>query len=152
LSDPNKTILIVEDEPSDALLLEHSLRRAGVGSPIVTLPTGRAALDYLEGKPPYLNRQQWPVPSAVFLDLKLPDISGLDVLKWIALQPPLRRLIVIVHSGYEGTKDLDALYAAGANSFIRKSSDGSEIQNVVSYFRNHFAIKEQDGGRDSATT
>lgn len=84
------------------------LNRIGVNARVEPLTTGTAAINYLAGNKPYNDRAKYPLPRVVFLDMKMPDISGLDVLRWISSQPDLRRLVVLVHSGYAGTKQIES--------------------------------------------
>jgi CheY-like chemotaxis protein len=136
--EPKKPILIVEDNADDRRLLEHSLRKVGVHQPIAMARSGGEAVKYLAATQPFGEKNEAELPGAIFLDLDLPDMSGYEVLKWIACQPPMRRVLVVVHSGLESTKEIEALYAAGANTFLRKSTDRSELQNLVDSFPVHF--------------
>lgn len=135
-------ILVVEDKEDDAHLLESTMRHVGIKNPLLVVTTGTQAIDYLAGHPPYHDRGNHPLPSSVFLDLKLPDMNGLEVLRWINKQESLRSTVIIVHSGFVTVKDVDSLYAAGANSFLRKSGDPSELREIVGYFRRCFDIEQ----------
>src|SRR2546421_12464576 len=92
----NETLLIVEDEENDAFCLKDGLKKAGVQNPIQVVADGRLALDYLGGEGKFADRGRFPLPSVVFLDLKLPQINGLAVLEWIREQPLLPTMVVVV--------------------------------------------------------
>ena len=134
-------ILIVDDSNDDVELLKRSLRDVGLVNPLMAARTGEEALALLEkqilaGK----------LPSVIFLDLKLPDINGFEVMHWIAKEPSMRNSLVVIHSGIAGPAEVDALYKAGANTFLRKAGDHDEVLNLVEAFAGHFAVhKKRDG-------
>ncbi len=118
----NNCILHVEDEEADLFLLRRAFKKAVIEPPPQAVTDGQAAMDYLSGVGPYADRQQHPLPCLVLLDLKLPGVSGLEVLAWIRRQPNLRRLVVIVFSSSSQPSDLQQAYELGANSFVQKPS------------------------------
>ena len=128
-----KTILQVEDDPNDVFFLKHAMAKAGVANPIQIVNDGREAIDYLKGVRKYADREQFPLPSLVLLDLKLPKLSGLDVLKWIRQQPAIQTLPVTILSSSNRPEDLRTAYARGANSYLVKppNTDGL-VEMVVS--------------------
>jgi len=115
--------LLAEDDANDALLLQRAFHKANILNPLHRVRTGEEAIAYLSGKGPYKNRAEFPLPSLVLLDLKMPEVSGFEVLKWIRQHPSLRDLRVVVLSGSEDMRDVDAAYKLGANSFLIKPAD-----------------------------
>jgi len=113
-------ILQVEDEEPYVFLLQLMFERAGITNPLHVVTDGQMAMDYLAGVGPFADRQKHPLPSLLLLDLKLPKVLGLDVLKWIRQQPELRRLVVIVLSASAHPDDVERAYELGANSYIEK--------------------------------
>ena len=132
------TILLVEDEPADAQLLMRAFQRAGVQNPIKHLPRGDTALGYLEGVNPYSDRALHPLPILMILDLKLPGMSGLELLRWIRQQRHLRRIPVLVLTSETDDALMGSAYDAGANSYLRKSFDAVEIDRVVKLIVNYW--------------
>lgn len=118
----NDTILLVEDSPDDVFFMERALKTAGFRIPPQVAKDGQVALDYLGGTGPYADRQKYPLPSIVLLDLKLPHVLGLDVLKWIRSRPELQTLPVVVLTSSGERSDLERAYRLGANSFMVKPS------------------------------
>jgi CheY-like chemotaxis protein len=114
------TILLVEDERNDVFLLQHAFDAAAITNPIQVMEDGQQAIEYLAGIGKYADRAQYPMPCLLFLDLKLPIKSGLDVLGWIQKQPKLRRLLVVVLSSSRDRNDVDAAYQLGARSYLVK--------------------------------
>jgi two-component system response regulator len=125
------TILLVEDEPNDAFFFEHSVKRAGLLTPVVVARDGREALDYLEGADPYRDREKHPLPWLVVLDLKLPRADGFEVLEQIRRNPKLRRLIVLVLTSSSSQVDIERAYDLGANAYLVKPSDSHELAAIV---------------------
>ena len=82
-----KTILQVEDDPNDVFFLQHAMKKAGVANPVQVATDGQQAIDYLRGVGKFADRKKFPLPCLILLDLKLPHVMGLDVLKWIRQQP-----------------------------------------------------------------
>ena len=132
------TILLVEDEPADARLLMRSFTRAGVLNPIKHLLRGDEALAFLEGINQYADRREHPLPILIILDLKLPGMSGLELMRWIRLQRALRRIPVLVLTGQKDDKFIEAAYDAGANSYLLKSFAEDEIDRVVNLINNYW--------------
>src|SRR5690349_490041 len=91
-----QTVLVVEDDSNDVLLLQRSMRKAQWANPIQVVDHGDAAVAYLAGQPPYEDRDRHPLPGLILLDLKLPRRGGLEVLAWLRAQPELKGLPVIV--------------------------------------------------------
>jgi CheY-like chemotaxis protein len=114
------TILLVEDSSDDVFFMERAMKAAGFSTPLQIAKDGKSALDYLSGINGYGDRQKFPLPSLVLLDLKLPHVLGLDVLKWIRSQSDLQVLPVIVLTSSGERSDLERAYRLGANSFMVK--------------------------------
>lgn len=125
------TILLVEDEMTDARLIMRAFARAGVRNPIIHLSRGDTALGYLKGINEYADRRLYPLPILILLDLKLPGMNGLELLRWSRLQRELRRIPVLVLTSEKDDKFVEAAYDAGANSYLLKSCDPVEVDRVV---------------------
>src|SRR5213596_1160842 len=93
---PASAILLVEDNDDDVFLMKHALAAAGVSNPVFVAESGQQAVDYLSGAGEYSDRARFPMPVVVFLDLKLPLMSGHEVLGWIRAQRQLESLMVVV--------------------------------------------------------
>ena len=118
-----KCILQVEDEEADVFLLQLIFKRTGINSPVQAVTDGEMAIHYLSGVGRFADRQKYPLPCLVLLDLQLPKVSGLDVLAWIRQQPYLNRLVVVVFSSSALPEDVSRAYELGANSYIEKPSN-----------------------------
>jgi CheY-like chemotaxis protein len=129
-----KTILQVEDDANDVFFLQKAMKKVGVTNPIQVAPDGQQAIDYLQGTGKFADRLQFPLPGLVLLDLKLPHVMGLDVLKWIRQQPgPAMVVVMLTASGEEA--DISAAYRLGANAFLVKPSEAGKLEEMVKAIR-----------------
>lgn len=124
---PVKTILIVEDNPDDQLLALRALRKSGLACQIKVAKDGVEALEILQGGAAPANEY----PSLVFLDLKLPRLTGLEVLQRLRSDPRSNSLPVVVLSSSGEEKDIEESYRLGANSYLRKPVDFNEFTETV---------------------
>jgi len=125
-----KTILQVEDDPNDVFLLQYAMTQAGVENPIQVATDGQQAINYLRGAGKFANREKYPLPCLVLLDLKLPHVMGLDVLKWIRQQPG-PALVVIMLSASGDDADIATAYRLGANAFLTKPSTAGKLEEMA---------------------
>jgi CheY-like chemotaxis protein len=132
-----KTILLVEDSEDDVFFMTRAFKAAGMLLPLARVQNGQEAIDYLSGKPPYHDRAQFPWPSLVLLDLKMPFISGFEVLRWIRHQSPCARMPVIVFTTSNQERDVETAYELGVNAYVVKP-DGpdksSDLADLIKRF------------------
>lgn len=120
-------ILLVEDNEDDVILMKHALHTAGVANPVFRVSDGAMAVDYLAGRGEYADRGKYPLPTVVFLDLKLPFMMGHEVLEWIRRQPSLEGLLVLVLTSSDEPSDVRRCYALGANSYLVKPLSARQL-------------------------
>jgi CheY-like chemotaxis protein len=113
-------ILHVDDDPNDVLLVKHACRAASLNCGVEFVSDGEVAMSYLKGDNPYSNRQQYPMPNLLLLDLKMPRKTGFEVLKWVRAQSDLRRMIVLIFTSSRHQEDIDRAYELGANGYLVK--------------------------------
>ena len=127
----NRTILLVEDSEDDVFFMKRAFKNTGISNPVQVVTDGQAALDYLSGQSAFADRYQFPLPSLVLLDLRLPLVPGMDVLKWIRSESQLTGLPVIVLTSSKHETDVTNAYALGASAFLVKPSDSKELVSMV---------------------
>lgn len=120
MTDKPYIVLLVEDDPNDVLLIRRAFRKSDVANPIQVVGDGEEAIAYLSGRGPYADRERYPLPVLLLLDLKLPRKSGFEVLEWLRQQPGLKRLPVVVLTSSAETPDVNRAYDLGANSYLVK--------------------------------
>ncbi len=125
-------ILLVEDEAADAALLQRAFTKSGLLNPLRLVRDGEEALDYLFGRGPYADREAHPLPGLVLLDLKLPKIDGLEVLRQLKAANILKRIPVIVLTSSEQSGDINSAYDLGVNSYLVKPVQFSAFCEIAS--------------------
>ncbi len=131
------TVLLVEDDPSDALLITRALTGAAPGLRVEVVSDGQEAIDYLAGRGRFTDPRSRPFPSLLLLDLALPRIDGIQVLRWIREQPSLRSLVVVILTGAASAEQMRAAYDLHVNSFLKKTpllSVPEVCRNVLGYW------------------
>ena len=126
-----KMILLVEDNPDDVMLTERALKKSHILNKLVVAKDGVEALDYLFCTGSWTGRDLSNMPEVVLLDLKLPKIGGLEVLKKIRADSRTKLLPVVILTSSKEEKDLIAGYALGANSYIRKPVNFNQFVEAV---------------------
>ena len=127
----NKTILLVEDNPDDEALTLRALKRNNILNEVVVAHDGAEALDYLFARGAHSERDAGKFPEVVLLDLKLPKVDGLEVLRQIRENESTRRLAVVILTSSNEERDIIAGYDLGANSYIRKPVDFNQFMEAV---------------------
>ena len=107
------TILLVEDDPNDVFLFQHAMKQVGIQNPLRVATDGQEAIDYLSGLGKFEDRELYPLPCLLLLDLKLPFLTGLDVLKWIRQQLIGEKMVVIPLSASGREVDIASAYDLG---------------------------------------
>ena len=127
----NRPILFVEDDPSQAKLMMRAFEQAGVTRRIFHATTGEQVLAYVNSLGQYADRTKFPMPVLVILDLKLPDLPGLQLINAMRSQPGTKRIPVVVFSGSADDRMIAAAYDAGANSYIPKTGSARQLAETV---------------------
>ena len=137
------TILHVEDDPNDILLVQRALKKTTAPAIILSVSDGDRALSYLSGSQDYANREKFPFPHLVLLDLKMPRKSGMEVLAWIRDQPALKRLLVVVFTSSKHDQDINRAYELGANSYLVKPVGFEELVTTMKEIHHYWGTLNQ---------
>ena len=106
--------------------------------PVFVVRNGAETIAYLKGDKGFGDREKFPFPAIIFLDLKMPIVGGFEVLEWIRSQPELKKFLIVVLSHCESMKDMDRAYSLGANSFLTKPMKEADIMNLSRHFSAHW--------------
>jgi two-component system response regulator len=128
-----ETILLVEDNPSDIGLTQRALAKSRIANELVVAEDGQEGLDYLFATGKHTGRDVSNLPALVLLDLKLPRVDGLEVLRQIRLDPRTSRLPVVILTTSKEEQDVAQSYDLGANSYIRKPVDFTQFAQAVEH-------------------
>jgi len=124
-------ILLVEDSPDDALLIEHAFQRADLQHPLRTVTDGDKAIEYLKGLEEYSDRAAYPYPGLVILDLKMPGLGGFEVIQWMRSHPQAKLVPIIVLSSSSQPEDINRAYELGANAFMVKPPNHRALEQLL---------------------
>ena len=124
-------ILLIEDDADEIHLMKRALAKAGLVNPLHVITHGSEVIPYFEGKAEYADRSRYPLPGLVFLDLKLPGISGLYLLAWIKGNPDLRHIPVVLFTSSDNPEDLRRAYQFGVNSYLIKPMAFDEFVEMI---------------------
>jgi CheY-like chemotaxis protein len=125
------TILLVEDNDNDVVFMQRALKNADLLNPLQVVNDGEQAIDYLTGRGTFSDRTKFPAPILVFLDLKLPTKSGLEILRWLRESPEFKTLVVLVLTTSNEPKDIESALKLGANAYLVKPSMFSELTELM---------------------
>lgn len=127
-----QTILLVEDNPTDILFIQRAFREADLsGISLQIIKDGDAAVLYLSGEGEYADRERYPLPVLILLDLKLPRRSGQEVLVWLRQQSDLKRLPVVILTSSRDMRDVNQAYDSGVNSYLVKPVGFSALLEIL---------------------
>jgi two-component system, response regulator len=126
-----KGILLIEDNESDEILTVHALRKVNLASEIVVARDGQDALDYIFGTGVHSARTSFAFPTVILLDLNLPKVGGLEVLRRIRSEERTRRLPVVVLTSSGEQEDIVKSYDLGANAYVRKPVDFGQLAEAA---------------------
>jgi CheY-like chemotaxis protein len=131
----SRAILLVEDNEDDLFLMKRALLSARIVNPVVVVETGQEAMDYLGGAGKFADRDSYPIPAVVFIDLKLPFVFGHEVLAWIRRRKEFESLVVIVLTSSNEASDLNRCYSLGANSYLVKPPTAEQLEALAKAFK-----------------
>jgi CheY-like chemotaxis protein len=131
-------ILHVEDNEDDQFFLKRAFAEVKIKNEIHWVEDGQKAIDYLSGTGPYADRLRYPIPCLIILDLKLPMVHGLDVLKWIRAHKEFKSTVVVIFSSSPLRNDVDMAYDAGVNSFVVKPLTGEQMIQIARLIKEYW--------------
>jgi CheY-like chemotaxis protein len=126
-----QTVLYVEDSPDDFLLFKLASKKCGTPFSLQHAADGEQAIAYLSGTEAYVDREEFPFPDLVLLDLKMPRLDGFEVLHWIRTNPSTKTLPVVVLAGSSFRADIRRALELGANSYAAKPAKFEELQVLI---------------------
>lgn len=141
-----QTVLYVEDSPDDFALFKLASRKCGTPFSLQHAADGELAIAYLSGAGPYADREEFPFPDLVLLDLKMPRLDGFEVLHWIRTNPATKNLPVVVLAGSSFRADIRRALELGANSYAAKPARFEELQVLIDQIADVWLAPENVAG------
>jgi CheY-like chemotaxis protein len=133
-----EVILVADDDENDAFFIERALKDAQVANPLRRVRDGEEAIAYLKGEDGYSDREKFPLPHLMLLDLKMPRKNGFEVLEWVRLQPGLKRLPVIILTSSREDADINRAYDLGANTYLVKPAKPESLLDMARAIKLHW--------------
>jgi CheY-like chemotaxis protein len=127
----SRTVLVADDDENDFIILRRAFQKAGLTHRLIHVQDGEAAIDYLSGNAPYVDRVLYPAPNLLLLDLKMPRVNGFDVLAWLQSRKDLDALNVIVLSASQLEADKNQAAQLGADDYRTKPHDFDELVQMA---------------------
>ena len=124
-------VLLVEDSPDDAFFVKRAFASAGLNHPLFSVEDGAQAIDYLCGKGEYADRSVFPVPRLVIADLKMPRVTGFDLIQWMREDRYAKLIPVIVMSSSALPQDVNRAYELGANAYMVKPASYVALERLI---------------------
>jgi CheY-like chemotaxis protein len=124
-------LLIVDDDENDLLLIKRAFRDIGITGPIHTLRSGTQAIDYLKALPPYSDRQKFPYPTFIIIDLKMPALDGFAVLEHLKQNPKWAIIPTIIFTSSGDADDIKTAYRLGASAYHIKPNSADALRNQL---------------------
>jgi CheY-like chemotaxis protein len=128
-------ILLAEDDDNDVLFMQIAFKKAGLQNPLISVHDGCQAIEYLSGSGKFADREQFPLPCLVLSDLKMPKVSGFDLLAWLNTRPELAEIPVIVLSSSDQPQDRQRALELGAREYWVKPAQIQVLMKLVEQMR-----------------
>jgi len=135
------TVLLVEDDLNDIFLVKRAFKMAEVKNPLQVATDGQEAILYLRGEGKYSDRQVYPLPKLVVMDIKMPRKSGFEVLEWVKQNAPLRRIPVVIVSSSDDPADINRAYELGANAYMVKPVDFRAVEHLFVSITHYWGLE-----------
>jgi len=141
--DRNLTILLAEDNEDYALILKKAIEVNGWKNPVQIVPNGQEAINYLKGEGKYADRSAYAFPSVLFLDVKMPKATGIDVLRWMRDHPECSVFPTMMLSSSDEQRDVKLSYELGANAYFVKPPGFADLTRMlqVAYDFWHLSVR-----------
>lgn len=136
------SVLLVEDDLNDIFLVKRAFKLARVKNPLQVVTDGQEAVSYLKGDGKYADREQFPLPKLMVMDIKMPRRSGFEVLEWIKGNPgPLKRIPIVIVSSSEDPSDINRAYELGANAYMVKPVDYRAVEHLFEAITQYWGLE-----------
>jgi CheY-like chemotaxis protein len=139
-------ILVAEDREDDRILIHRAFEKAGVINPMHFVANGEEAIAYFKGEGKYSRRDEFPLPSLLLLDLKMPKADGFDVIRWVRQQKELSGIRIVVLTGSDEMRDVNQAYQLGANSFLVKPLDFERFTDITRAIKGYWLWLDKSPG------
>jgi CheY-like chemotaxis protein len=136
------SVLLVEDDLNDIFLVKRAFRLAQIKNPLHVVTDGEEAINYLRGDGKYADREAWPLPKLIVMDLKMPRKTGFEVLEWVKGDgKPLRLIPIVIVSSSDNPADINRAYELGANAYMVKPVDFRAVEHLFQSITQYWGLE-----------
>src|SRR4051812_5210641 len=135
------TVLLVEDDLNDIFLVKRAFKLARLEAPLQVVTDGEEAIHYLAGEGKYADRSTHPIPKLIVMDIKMPRMTGFEVLEWLKRDGPLRRIPVVIVSSSDRSEDINRAYELGANAYMIKPVYFRAVEHLFESITHYWALE-----------
>jgi len=137
------TILLVEDDPNDILLMQRAFNKARLANPLEVVTDGEEAIAYLSGEGRFADRNRYPVPLMLLLDLKMPRRNGFEVLEWLKEHPEFNQIPVVVLTSSDQQPDVEKAFRLGARSYLTKPGRLEDLVSLMMRLQGYWLLLDR---------
>ena len=142
MDDNRFTVLLVEDDLNDIFLVKRAFKMAHLPEPLQVVTDGQEAINYLKGEGKYANRQGYPIPKLIVMDIKMPRRTGFEVLEWVKGDGrPLRRIPIVIVSSSDNPDDINRAYELGANAYMVKPVNFKAVEHLFESITHYWGLE-----------
>jgi CheY-like chemotaxis protein len=135
-------VLLVEDDLNDIFIVKRAFRTARIPNPLQVVTDGEEAISYLRGDGKYADREAYPLPRLIVMDIKMPRRSGFEVIEWVKGKArPLRRIPIIIVSSSDSPADINRAYELGANAYMIKPMDYRAVEHLFESITHYWGLE-----------
>jgi CheY-like chemotaxis protein len=135
------TVLLVEDDLNDIFLVKRAFKMAQLPTPLQVVTDGQEAISYVRGEGKYADRETYPLPHLIVMDIKMPRKDGFEVLEWVKSSATLRRIPVVIVSASGNPSDINRSYELGANAYMIKPVNFRAVERLFSSITHYWAVE-----------
>ncbi len=142
MDDKRFTVLLVEDDLNDIFLVKRAFKMAHLPDPLQVVTDGEEAINYLKGDGKYADRQGYPLPKLIVMDIKMPRRTGFEVLEWVKGDGrPLRRIPIVIVSSSDNPADINRAYELGANAYMVKPVNFKAVEHLFESITHYWGLE-----------
>ncbi len=135
------TVLLVEDDLNDVFIVKRAFKKAQLQNPLQVVTDGQEAILYLRGEGKYADRQAYPLPKLIVMDINMPLRTGFEVLEWVKHDGPLHRIPIVIVSSSDNPTDINRAYELGANAYMVKPMDYRAVEQLFASITHYWGLE-----------
>jgi CheY-like chemotaxis protein len=142
MDNPRFTVLLVEDDLNDIFIVKRAFKIANLPTPLQVVTDGQEAISYLRGEGKYTDRQAFPLPRLIVMDIRMPRRTGFEVLEWVKTSDgPLRRIPIVIVSSSKSPADINRAYELGANAYMVKPMNFRDVEHLFETITHYWGLE-----------